>query len=103
MMIPANEVAVVLREVLSAIRPLKLADRKSWQQVAVGEVTFDANGVELVFFSDSATLDHLVSIRFPDGRKGRFADWIAADGSNPVDLLDDSERAELEQRLLEAI
>jgi len=50
------EVAALLRELLSAIRPLRLADRRPWVQVAVGEVRFESDGIELVFFSDSATL-----------------------------------------------
>jgi hypothetical protein len=97
------QAASLLREVLSAIRPLRLADRRSWIQVAVGEVRFESEGIELVFYSDSATLDHLVSLRMPDGSRAGFTDWLASDGNNPVDLLDDSERHELEQRLLEAI
>ena len=95
-------VAALLRELLSAIRPLRLADRRPWVQVAVGEVRFESDGIELVFFSDSATLDHLVSLRVPDGTRAGFTDWLASDGNNPIDLLDDSERLELEQRLLEA-
>ncbi|MEK9776704.1 MAG: hypothetical protein VW339_11280 [Quisquiliibacterium sp.] len=97
------QVATLLRELLSAIRPLRLADRRGWVQVAVGPVRFESDGIELVFFSDSATLDHLVSIQMPDGARAGFADWLTADGNNPVDLLDDSERHELEQRLLEAV
>jgi hypothetical protein len=55
-----------------------------------------------VFFADSASLDHVAAMRLADGRSGAFADWLVNDGLNPLDLLDDTERVELEHRLHEA-
>jgi len=99
----AAETAALLREIADGRRTLRLRDaRRPWVQIAVGECTVDAGGVELVFFADSATLDHLVAARAPDGRRGRFEDWLMNDGANPLDLLDDGERHEIEQQLHEA-
>ena len=99
----AAETAALLREVVDGRRTLRLRDaRRPWVQIAVGECVVDAGGDELVFFADSATLDHLVAARLADGRHGRFDDWLMTDGANPLDLLDDGERHEIEQRLHEA-
>ncbi len=96
----AEEAAALLREIVEGKRALRLLDaRRPWVQIAVGECAVDAGGAQLVFFSDSATLDRLVSARLADGRVGRFEDWLMADGSNPLDLLDDGERHEIEQQL----
>jgi len=99
----AAETVALLREIVDGKRALRLRDaRRPWVQIAVGECTVDAGGVELVFFADSATLDHLVAARAPDGRRGCFEDWLMNDGANPLDLLDDGERHEIEQQLHEA-
>jgi len=50
---------------------------------------------------DSASLDHVARIRLSDGREAGFADWLSRDGGNPLELLDDAELVELEQRLHE--
>ncbi|HEY0877340.1 MAG TPA: hypothetical protein VGE10_02715 [Zeimonas sp.] len=99
----ADEAAALLREIVDGRRTLRLRDaRRPWVQIAVGECVVEAGGAELVFFADSATLDHLVSARLADGRRGRFDDWLMTDGANPLDLLDDGERHEIEQQLHEA-
>ncbi len=96
----AAEAASLLREIVDGKRALRLRDaRRPWVQIAVGECAVDADGVEFVFFADSATLDHLVSARLPDGRRGGFEDWLMNDGANPLDLVDDGERHEIEQQL----
>jgi len=99
----AAETAALLREIVDGKRTMRLRDaRRPWVQIAVGECVVEADGVELVFFADNATLDHLVAARLPDGRRGRFEDWLMDDGANPLDLLDDGERHEIEQQLHEA-
>ena len=99
----AAETVALLREIVDGRRSLRLRDaRRPWVQIAVGECTVDAGGAELVFFADSATLDHLVAVRLSDGRRGRFEDWLLVDGANPLDLLDDGERHEIEQQLHQA-
>jgi hypothetical protein len=101
--VTAAEAAAVLRDVVDGRRPLRLKDpRRPWAQVAVGEVGFVAGDADLVFFSDSASLDHLASIRVAAARPTSFEDWLRAESSNPVDLLDDGERHALEQMLFAA-
>lgn len=99
----AEEAAALLREIVDGKRALRLRDPgRPWVQIAVGECVVYAGGDELVFFADSSTLDHLVVARLADGRCGRFEDWLMSDGANPLDLLDDGERHEIEQRLHQA-
>ena len=99
----AAEAAAVLREVVDGRRALRLTDaRRPWIGPAVGEVAFVAGYCELVFFADSASLDHLASITPAGGARRTFEQWLAGEGTNPVDLLDEGERGELEQRLYEA-
>ncbi len=74
----------------------------SWTRIAVGECPVVAGDAQVVFFADSASLDHVAAMRLADGRSGAFADWLVNDGLNPLDLLDDTERVELEHRLHEA-
>lgn len=99
----AAQAAAILREIIDGGRSLRLAEpRRPWVQVAVGEVACDAGGWRLVFFADSASLDHLASLTAPDGETTTFEQWLGRDGTNPVDLLDDSERLALEHLLTEA-
>lgn len=99
----AVQAAAILREILEGSRPLRLAEpRRPWVQVAVGEVACDAGGYRLVFFADSATLDHLASLTPPGGEATTFEQWLGREGTNPVDLLDDPERIALEHLLTEA-
>ena len=100
--LPAADAAVLLRELLDGAREARVVPGcRSLVSVAVGEWTVNAGDAELVFFIDSASLDHLVRMRSGDGRQGGFADWLARDGCNPLDLLDDDERLALEMRLRE--
>jgi hypothetical protein len=98
----AAQVAEVLRELIDAKRPIRLVDpRRPWVQVAVGEVAFQSGDLGLVFYADSASLDHVVSVQRAGGEKTGFADWLRREGADPVALLDDSERVALEQVLTE--
>jgi hypothetical protein len=100
----APEAADLLREIADGRRPLAPADpHRPWQRVAVGEVGFRAGDCALVFFSDCASLDHLVSLTPAGGETTAFAHWLVRDGLNPVDLLDEGERGALERRLFEAV
>ena len=99
----AAAAAALLREVLAGARALRLRDAKRpWTRIAVGECPVVAGDAQVVFFADSASLDHVAAMRLADGRSGAFADWLVNDGLNPLDLLDDTERVELEHRLHEA-
>ena len=98
----ATEVAEVLRELIDAKRPIRLVDpRRPWVQVAVGEVAFECGDLTLVMYADSASLDHVVSVRRASGELTGYAEWITREGADPVELLDDSERVALEQLLTE--
>ena len=111
----AAQVAEVLRELIDAKREIRLVDpRRPWVQVAVGEVAFQSGDLGLVFYADSASLDtscrfyadsasldHVVSVQRAGGEKTGLIDWLRQDGSDPVALLDDSERVALEQVLTE--
>ena len=99
----AVEAAALLKEILAGARGLRLRDAKRpWVRIAVGECAVTAGDAQIVFFADSASLDHVAAMRLADGRGGAFADWLLHDGTNPLDLLDESERIELEHRLHEA-
>ena len=101
--VTSADAAAILREIADGRRGLRLLDpRRPWVQVAVGEVSYQAGDCRIVFFSDSATLDHVVSLATEGGESIGFEQWLMRDGSNPVDLLDDSDRLALEQRLAEA-
>ncbi len=103
MRLSAAEAAALLRDIAGGQRTIRLRDpRRPWVQIAVGECEIVAGDAQLVFFADCATLDHLVGARLVDGRNGAYGDWLVGDGVNPLDLLDESERIELEQRLHEA-
>ena len=102
--VTAANAAAILREIVEGRRSLRLLDpRRPWIQVAVGEVGFEAGDCRLVFFSDSASLDYLVSMTPAGGGATSVLEWLSVDGTNPVDLLDDSERLALEQCLAGAV
>jgi len=99
----AADAAALLKEILAGARGLRLRDAKRpWVRIAVGECPVAAGDAQLVFFADSASLDHVAAMRLADGRHGAYADWLLNDGLNPLDLLDETERIELEHRLHEA-
>lgn len=101
--VSAVESAAVLREIVDGARELRLRDpRRPWLQIAVGECAFVAGDAELVFYADSATLDHVARVHLADGRGASFTDWMRDGEENPLDLLDEGERFELEQRLHQA-
>jgi len=100
--LPAAEAAVVIRELLAGTRAMRRAGTgRPLVSVAVGEWAVEAGDATIVFFVDSASLDHVARIRLSDGREAGFADWLSRDGGNPLELLDDAELVELEQRLHE--
>jgi hypothetical protein len=96
-----EEAAVVLREILAAIRPLAPVDpRRVWAMTAFGPVGVKAEGGwRCVFHAEDGSLERLESIRAPDGREGHWTRWFAAGHDNPLLLLDEGERQELEIRL----
>jgi len=97
-----SQAAALLRQIIDGRLALRLKNpRRPWVQVAVGECEMVAGDTEFVFFADSATLDHLVRASGPSGAPGEFGQWLA-EGGNPVDLLDDGERLELEHILNQA-
>jgi len=68
---------------------------------AGGRSHLPAADADLVFFVDSASLDQLARMRVADGREAGFADWLARDGENPLQLIDEGEQLELEHLLRE--
>ncbi|MCM5570239.1 hypothetical protein M6I34_06940 [Burkholderiaceae bacterium FT117] len=100
--LPAAQAAAVLRELVEGARPLRLAaGGRPFVTVAVGEWLVLAGDAEIVFFVDSASLDHVARMRLADGREAGFVEWLGRDGCNPLALIDEGERLELEQRLHE--
>jgi len=96
------EAAALIRELLAGTRALRRAGTgRPLVLVAVGEWAVEAGDATIVFFVDSASLDHVARVRLSDGREAGFTDWLSRDGSNPLELLDEGELAELEQRLHE--
>lgn len=93
-----NEVHHVLLEVLRGTRPINRVTLQTWDEVYAGLVVFDAGGWVLTFFNDCDALDYCHSCVAPDGRSGSFDTWYDA-GTEPVMLLDDYERFQLEQIL----
>lgn len=100
--LPAGEAAALLRAILAGEHGLRLTGRRPFVSVAVGEWGVAAGDAEIVFFVDSASLDHVVRVRMADGRQAGFGDWLEHDGHNPLELIDENERLELE-RLLYAV
>jgi len=100
--LPAAEAASLLRAIVAGELGLRPTGRRPFVSVAVGEWGVVAGDAEIVFFVDSASLDHVVRITAADGRQAGFGDWLQHDGENPLELIDDSERLELE-RLLYAL
>ena len=101
--LPAAEAAAVLREVMEGTRPVRPAGRgRGLISVAVGEWNALAGDTEIAFFITHASLDYVFRMRDAAGREAGFTDWLARDGSNPLDLLDDDERLALELRLRDA-
>ena len=101
--LPAADAAAVLREVMEgtcAVRPA--AGARGLISVAVGEWKALAGDAEITFFITHASLDYLFHMRDAGGREASFTDWLARDGANPLDLLDDDERLALELRLRDA-
>ena len=97
-----DEAAVVLREILAGIRPLVPVDaRRVWAMTAFGPVGVFADGWRCVFHAEDGSLDRLESIRAPDGREGHWTRWFTTGHDNPLLLLDEGERQELEIRLRE--
>ena len=98
--LPAADAAAVLRELIGGARPLQRAGAgRPLVSVAVGEWSVRAGDATIVFFVDSASLDHVARMRHDDGREAGFTDWLSRDGCNPIELIDEAERLELEQRL----
>jgi hypothetical protein len=100
--LPAAEAAAVIRELLAGTRALRRAGTgRPLVSVAVGEWAVEAGDATVVFFIDSASIDHVARIRLSDGREAGFTEWLSCDGRNPLELIDEGELAELEQRLHE--
>jgi len=97
--LPAADAAAVLRAILDGEHALRALGRRPLVSVAVGEWSVSAGDAEIVFYIDTASLDHVARMRTADGREAAFADWLARDGSNPLDLLDENDRFALEQLL----
>jgi hypothetical protein len=94
------EAASVLREILAGIRPLAPLDpRRSWSTTAWGPFTVLADGWRCVFHVEDGSIDRLDAIRSADGREGSWTRWFTDGNENPLMLLDDGERQELEIRL----
>ncbi len=102
MEVTPDEAAVVLREILAGIRPLRPVDpRRLWSQTAIGPVGVATGGWQCVFHALDGSLDRLDSIRSDDGREGHWTRWLAQGSDNPLHLLDEGEQQELEYRLRE--
>jgi hypothetical protein len=96
--LPGTQVHQVLLEILQGTRSIKRIGSQSWDEVYAGLVPFDAEGWAITFFNDCSHLDYCHECTSPDGRKGEFDSWYDA-GTEPVMLLDDCKRFELEQIL----
>ena len=95
--IPGEEIAELLRQAIR--REVRIAAiAKSWQDVYAGDVTLRIGAYEVVIFNDCDELDYVDSATAPDGRHGDFDLWWQTQ-TEPVSLLTEEERMQLEYRL----
>lgn len=95
--IPAAEIAELFRRLIRKERRVQLAPpRIAWNDVYAGDVHFMIAGYHVAIFNDCDEFDYVDSARAPDGRTCHFDDW-QTEGKNPVDLLDEPERASLHE------
>lgn len=97
----AREVYQVLAEVALGKRIMMRISIQSWNQIYHGLMPIEIEGWRLTLFNDCDTLDYCEYCRSPDGRVGTLELW-QRDGADPVEMLEASEREQLE-RLLAAL
>ncbi len=95
--IPGEEIAELFRRAIR--REVKIvAPGQSWNDVYAGNVTLRIGEYEVVIFNDCDELDYVDSATAPDGRRGDFDHWWQTQ-TEPVSLLTEEERMQLEYRL----
>lgn len=94
----AQDVCLVLRDVILERRTVKRACNQSWDEVFAGLFHIEVEGWPLVFFNDCDELDYCDECISPDGRRWSFEN-VGSDDLGPIFLLSTQERAVLEQLL----
>jgi len=96
--ISKEEVAQVLRKVLSGEVRLKLSDpKKTWDGSFAGNVGFCVDGWTIVIFNDCDEIDYIDNVVSPDGRSSEFGDWGTDEQIGcPLNLLTNDEMLALE-------
>lgn len=96
----AREVYQLLKDVALGTRQLSNASETSWTAVYCGNVHFDVDGWKITLFNDCGELDYCEKCIAPDGRVGTYERWSRF-GTDPLQLLSEWERGQLEARLHE--
>ena len=100
--LPASEITELLRLALRGAVAVHPAGERTWEQARSRDpCAFLIGGCTLTFFNDNGELDYVDNAIAPDGRHGDYDRWVDRGGGDPIDLLNDTERASLE-RLLDA-
>jgi hypothetical protein len=94
----AREVCQVLTEVALGKRVMMRSSVQSWNEIYHGLMPVEIDGWALILFNDCDTLDYCEYCTSPDGRVGTLELW-QRDGADPVELLSDLEREQLERLL----
>lgn len=94
----ALEVCQVLMDVALGKRIMMRSSIQSWSEIYPGLMPVKIDGWLLTLFNDCDTLDYCEYCRSPDGRVGTLELW-QRDGADPVELLSDWDREQLERLL----
>ncbi|MGH9948489.1 MAG: DUF7693 family protein [Pyrinomonadaceae bacterium] len=94
----ALEVCQVLTDVALGKRIMMRSSIQSWNEIYHGLMPIVIDGWQLKLFNDCDTLDYCEYCRSPDGRVGTLELWQRK-GADPIELLSDSEREQLEELL----
>lgn len=92
-MIPAHEIATLLRAAAHGEVPVVVDDCRPWKTIYCGDVSLMLGAWHVVIFNDRDTLDYVDHARAPDGRTGDYDDWAAA--VDPLDMLTPAEYSQL--------
>ena len=96
----AREVYQLLKDVALGVRQMSNAGETSWNDLYCGNALVSIDGWKLSIYNDCGELDYCEECVSPDGRIGTFEAWSKF-GIDPVELLSQWERGQLEAKLQE--
>ena len=94
----AREVYQLLKDVALGTRQISNTSETSWRAVYCGNVHLNIDDWKITLYNDCGELDYCDECIAPDGRVGTYEKWSRF-GTDPVQLLSEWERGQLEARL----